>query len=149
MIHFKKMLRRSFKFQALVYYLAFAMALITVLPGKGEASMVPTRKSVEADVTSQQFDRAGDMILVLKVLDSPNGKKALAQVGVTRSEMETYLGKLTDAQLNLVANKIRAQIPAGGSAEGVFWGLMAVLLILFIVFLILDITGVYKLPFRR
>lgn len=144
MIHFKKMLKKNLKLRALVYYLAFAMTLISVLPRIASASAVPTRKAVEG-----QSNRQADLELITKAFNSENGQTALKQVGITNEQFHSYLGQLSDAQLKQVADMLRAQIPAGGDAESVVWALILLILVLFLIFLLLDITGVYKLPHRR
>ncbi len=148
MIGFKRMLKKSIRFKVLVYYLAFAMALLTGLPGSSSASTVPTAKSLAAD-SQVKYDRDADMALIVAALQTENGQTALKQADLTMEEFQGYLGQLNDAQLNLVAEKIRAEMPAGGHAEGLFWAVITVLVLLFIIFLVLDLTGVYKLPFRR
>jgi hypothetical protein len=144
MIHFKRMLKENLKLRALVYYLAFAMTLISVLPRIASASAVPTRKAVEG-----QSNRQADLELITKAFNSENGQTALKQVGITNEQFHSYLGQLSDAQLKQVADMLRAQIPAGGDAESVVWALILLILVLFLIFLLLDITGVYKLPHRR
>lgn len=144
MIHFKRMLKKNLKLRALVYYLAFAMTLISVLPRIASASAVPTRKAVEG-----QNNRQADLELITKAFNSENGQTALKQVGITNEQFHSYLGQLSDAQLKQVADMLRAQIPAGGDAESVVWALILLILVLFLIFLLLDITGVYKLPHRR
>lgn len=146
MILFKKMLKKNFRLKALVYYLVFAMAVISVLPRISSAG-VPTRKTVEGQTSTS--NRQADLELITKAFGSENGQIALKQIGITNEQFHFYLGQLSDAQLKQVADMLRAQIPAGGDAESVVWALILLVLLLFLIFLLLDITGVYKLPHRR
>ena len=145
MIYFKRMLRRSFKFHLLVYYLAFAMALISSVPRVGQAGTVPTDKSAQTG----QFDRATNMAQILQAYNTQNGQLALKRAGMSADQFQAYLNRLNDSQLNLVAGKLRASAIPGGDGEGIFWALISLLIILFIIFLILDLTGIYKFPLRR
>lgn len=147
MVYFKRMLRKSLKLKALVYYLVFAMTVISVLPRVASAGVVPTRKAVEGQ--SETSNRQADLELITKAFNSENGRIALKQAGITTEQLHSYLGQLSDAQLKQVADMLRAQIPAGGDAESVVWALILLILLLFLIFLLLDITGVYKLPHRR
>lgn len=144
MIHFKRKLKKNLKLRVLLYYLAFAMTVISVLPRIASASAVPTRKAMEG-----QSNRQADLELITKAFNSENGQTALNRVGITNEQFNSYLGQLSDAQLKQVADMLRAQIPAGGDAESVVWALILLILVLFLIFLLLDITGVYKLPHRR
>lgn len=145
MIGFKKTLRKSLKMRVLVYYLVLAIAVITGIPGPTSASVVPTDKSLEINV-SDRFDREADMALIQIAFATENGQRALSYVGITTETFDGYLTKLSDAQINLLAGKLRAEMPAGGKVHGM---ILTLLLITILVFIILDVTEVYKLPFRR
>lgn len=137
------------RFKVLAVYLVLALTLITVAPRQADATTIPTRASVEAAAVPGDFDRKAEIGLIMTVLKTENGQATMRDVGVTAEQMEIYLNKLSDAQLNAVSSKVKAQLPPGGDVGGIVWGVITVLVILILVFIFLDITGLYKLPFRR
>jgi len=133
-----QLFRSSLRMKAVVFYLVFAMATITVLPRIGMTGTISTQKSVEA-TAAPTYDRAADIALIMGALNSDNGKIAMARVGVTAQQMEINIGKLSNAQLSVVSEKLRAALPAGGD-EVVYVGGGLLLLIIVVVVLILILS---------
>jgi len=135
-----KLFGSSLRMKALVFYLAFAMASITCIPSMGTAGTVPTQNTVNA-TAAQSYDREADMALIRAALGSQAGKIAMTRVGVTQQKMETNLSNLSDAQLRLVSEKLRASLPAGGDVEIVIWGVGGLVLVIIVVVVIILILS--------
>ena len=140
MIKFKRLFKSSLRMKALTFYLAFVLAVIASIPSIGSAGTIPTQKSKDAKA-SPVYDREADTALIVGALSSDNGRIAMAKVGVTMQEMQVYVGNLNDAQLRLVAEKLRAEMPAGG--DGLIWGLVGLAVL---VLVIIVIWKIYKKP---
>jgi len=130
-----KMIRTSLKMKAIAVYLAVAMASITGVPNISSAGTVPTHKSAEASTPA--YDRQADLALIRGALNSESGRIAMAKVGTTALEMETNIAKLSDAQLNIAAEKIRANLPAGGDSGVVIWGVGGVVIVVIVIIVII------------
>ena len=129
MIFFKKFcFNRVF-----VCYLTVAFSVLSFV-SSAPAMFIPS--PYEGSGTSH---RETDLQKIQKLLESKLVRHKLSQFGLTAEEVEARLHQLDDEQLHQVASQIDA-LEAGGDST-VAW-VVALVLVLVIVFLILELTGV-------
>ena len=129
MIFFKKF----FFNRVFVCYLTVAFSVLSFV-SSAPAMFIPS--PYEGSGTSH---RATDLQKIQKLLESKLVRHKLSQFGLTAEEVEARLHQLDDEQLHQVASQIDA-LEAGGDAT-VAW-VVALVLVLVIVFLVLELTGV-------
>ena len=88
------------------------------------AAMVTT----DGMVSSEQ--RAATERKVMRLMNHEAAAKVLAKNGVTPGDVEKRLGRLSDRELNQLAQKAE-QMPAGGSVVGVILAVILILVLLF------------------
>lgn len=113
--------------RSVIYVLCFAV-LNLGSPMMANAAMIGTLQAVESG------SRAQDLATVNASLAREDVRQQFVALGVDPGQVESRIAALTDAELARLAGKM-ADMPAGGDA-------LAVIGIVFIVLLILELTGV-------
>lgn len=114
------------KRKAAAVILSLAMAVAALPPGTADAMMAP----VDAPATDVQADRARDLQTVRQTLESRIIRQRLNDMGLSRTEVERRLSRLSDEQVHQVALSIERQNPAGDTG-GIL--LVAAAVVLFVV----------------
>ncbi len=99
------------------------------LQATASATMIGTEQLVAADA------RAGHLAGIDRALSQADVQARLVELGVSPADALSRAAALSDAELARVAGEIQ-NLPAGGD------GLLAVIGIVFVVLLILELTGV-------
>lgn len=113
--------------RSVIYVLCFAI-LNLGSPLMANAAMIGTLQAVESS------SRAQDLATVNASLAREDVRQQFAALGVAPAQIESRIAALTDAELSRLAGQM-SEMPAGGDA-------LAVIGIVFIVLLILELTGV-------
>ena len=113
--------------RSVVYVLCFAV-LNLGSPMMANAAMIGTLQAVESST------RAQDLATVNAALAQDQVRQQFAALGVDPAQIESRVAALTDSELRSLAGQMSG-MPAGGDA-------LAVIGIVFIVLLILELTGV-------
>lgn len=113
--------------RSVIYVLCFAV-LNLGSPMMANAAMIGTLQAVESG------SRAQDLATVNASLAREDVRQQFVALGVDPAQVELRIAALTDAELTRLAGQM-ADMPAGGDA-------LAVIGIVFIVLLILELTGV-------
>jgi hypothetical protein len=113
--------------RSVIYVLCFAV-LNLGSPMVANAAMIGTLQAVESG------SRAQDLATVNASLSREDVRQQFVALGVDPAQVESRIAALTDAELARLAGQM-ADMPAGGDA-------LAVIGIVFIVLLILELTGV-------
>jgi hypothetical protein len=111
-----------------VVYVVCLALLNLATPLVARAELVGTLQAVEAGT------RAQDLATVNTALAKQEVRDRLAALGVDPADVDARVARLTDSELRTLADRMD-QMPAGGDA-------LAVIGIVFIVLLILELTGV-------
>src|SRR4051812_34167109 len=114
--------------------LAITMGSLSVGVPRLEAMAVP---AAVATGQTAGFNRAADMQSVQSALENRLVRQRLADMGLSESEINTRLGRLSDQQLHQVSMQIEKQNPAGDDA-GTVWTIAAVLLLVLILLKLID-----------
>lgn len=113
--------------RSVIYVLCFAV-LNLGSPMMANAAMIGTLQAVESG------NRAQDLATVNASLAREDVRQQFVALGVEPAQVEARIAALTDAELGKLAAQM-SDMPAGGDA-------LAVIGIVFIVLLILELTGV-------
>lgn len=113
--------------RSVVYVLCFAI-LNLGSPVMANAAMIGTLQAVESST------RAQDLATVNAALAQDQVRQQFAALGVDPAQIDSRVAALTDSELRSLAGRM-SDMPAGGDA-------LAVIGIVFIVLLILELTGV-------
>ena len=113
--------------RSVIYVLCFAV-LNLGSPMMANAAMIGTLQAVESG------NRAQDLATVNASLAREDVRQQFVALGVEPAQVEARIAALTDAELGRLAAQM-SDMPAGGDA-------LAVIGIVFIVLLILELTGV-------
>jgi uncharacterized protein YpuA (DUF1002 family) len=113
--------------RSVVYVLCFAV-LNLGSPMMANAAMIGTLQAVESST------RAQDLATVNAALAQDQVRQQFAALGVDPAQIDSRVAALTDSELRSLAGQMSG-MPAGGDA-------LAVIGIVFIVLLILELTGV-------
>ena len=113
--------------RSVVYVLCFAV-LNLGSPLMANAAMIGTLQAVESST------RAQDLATVNAALAQDQVRQQFAALGVDPAQIDSRVAALTDSELRSLAGQMSG-MPAGGDA-------LAVIGIVFIVLLILELTGV-------
>ncbi len=113
--------------RSVIYVLCFAV-LNLGSPMMASAAMIGTLQAVESG------SRAQDLATVNASLAREDVRQQFVALGVEPAQVEARIAALTDAELSKLAVQM-SDMPAGGDA-------LAVIGIVFIVLLILELTGV-------
>jgi hypothetical protein len=116
----------------LTWHLVFLMGFIALAP-RVEASFVPS------ETTPGAFRNRGDDIEKLRVfLESKAVKERLLDLGFTAREAEAKLAALSERQIHDLATRAES-LKVGGQAEGLFIGILIILLLIGVVLPLLGI----------
>lgn len=113
--------------RSVIYVLCFAI-LNLGSPLMANAAMIGTLQAVESS------SRAQDLATVNAALAREDVRQQFVSLGVAPAQIESRIAALTDAELGRLAGQM-SEMPAGGDA-------LAVIGIVFVVLLILELTGV-------
>lgn len=113
--------------RSVIYLLCFGI-LNLGSPLMANAAMIGTLQAVESG------NRAQDLATINASLARDDVRQQFAALGVDPAQVESRVAALTDSELSRLAGQM-SDMPAGGDA-------LAVIGIVFIVLLILELTGV-------
>jgi hypothetical protein len=113
--------------RSVIYVLCFAV-LNLGSPMMANAAMIGTLQAIESST------RAQDLATVNGALAQDEVRQQFAALGVDPAQIDSRVAALTDSELRSLAGQM-SDMPAGGDA-------LAVIGIVFIVLLILELTGV-------
>jgi len=128
-------MRMPFK-RSVSWFLVFALFAIGLAPGV-EASFSPSEMMELSKTELSKIDRARDMALIQKVLETKVIRDRLQKLGFTEDEMEARLAKMSDARIHQFANKLDELRVGGDGLEFV----IAVLIIAILIVILLQMTG--------
>lgn len=123
-------LRKALFSRTLVWYLAIAMLLISSVPRKSDAGLIPSRTAVEGS-------RQDDIAKVRTALETKVVSQRLADLGFNSEEVKMKIASFSDADLHQLAGHID-QLQGGGDGLG---AVIALLVIVLLVVLILQVSG--------
>jgi len=83
--------------------------------------------------SAPQFDRSQDIKTIQATLESKILRQKLHALGLSDTEVQARLSKMSDAEVHQMASQIRSVHPAGDVLVGV---LVIVLLVILIIFLV-------------
>jgi hypothetical protein len=113
-----------------LFVCALCLALLNLAtPQVAQAALIGTLQAVEASGT-----RAHDLEVVGSTLAREQVRSQMQALGVDPSAVDARIARLTDSELRSLADRME-QMPAGGDA-------LAVIGIVFLVLIILELTGV-------
>ena len=114
------------------WYLVIAMFIIAVAP-KAEAGFAPSEM-----IALGQTDRTGDLDKIQNVLEAKAVRERLAQLGLTRDEIQQRIAQLSDQQIHQIALQLDDLKVGKGDVLGV---VVALLVIAILVVILLNLTG--------
>lgn len=114
----------------LVGVLSLSLMGTGILPAVSYAGIIGTQSMIEMEQTGT--DRAR----IESFVEQKNVRDQMLSLGVDPAEVKERLAALTDAELSILNQNIE-NLPAGGDGSGVF----VVIGIVFLVLLILELTG--------
>jgi len=118
----------TFYAKPLALYLAAALLILSGLAGPAEAMLLP----------AQQYpERAADLALVQKTLESKLIQQRLLDYGLTPEETAARLSALPDEQLHQLAANLDA-VQAGGDAVGTLFALVVIAALVVLIIFILQ-----------
>jgi len=120
---------RLFARRFIVCLLSVSLMGTGILPAVSVAGIIGTQSMIEMEQTDT--DRAR----VESFIEQENVRDQMVNLGVDPAEVKERLAALTDAELSMLNQNID-NLPAGGSS------LLVVIGIVFVVLLVLEVTGV-------
>jgi len=114
------------------WYLVIAMFIIAIAP-KAEAGFAPSEI-----LAPGQTDRTGDLEKIQQVLEGKAVSERLAQLGLTRDEIQSRMSQLSDRQIHQIALQLDDLKVGKSDALGV---VVAVLVIAILIVILLKLTG--------
>ena len=120
---------------AVVLYLSaslIAIGVVSALPSEGWAWFVPSQAPIPS------IDRMADLARLKTILEQRVVAQRLADFGFTKSEIDSRLTQLSDAQVHQTVQQIESIQPGGDSGLGV---IIALLVIAILVVILLQLTG--------
>lgn len=114
------------------WYLVIAMFIIAIAP-KAEAGFAPSEI-----LALGQTDRTGDLEKIQQVLEGKAVSERLAQLGLTRDEIQSRMSQLSDRQIHQIALQLDDLKVGKSDALGV---VVAVLVIAILIVILLKLTG--------
>ncbi|MFQ5735994.1 MAG: PA2779 family protein [Thermodesulfobacteriota bacterium] len=121
-------------FRQVALVVVFSMLIIGSIPAKSMAYVVgadPVTKAVTG------VSRAQDMAKLQRVLESKLVSERLRTVGLTATEVETRVEKLSDSELHQFASRLDNLYP-GGEAFGVLIGLLVIVILVMVILKLAD-----------
>lgn len=122
-------------FRQIAIVVAFTMLLIGSIPTKSMAYVIGAEPAVQS-TASASATRAESMAKLQRVLESKLVSEKLQTVGLTPSEVESRMEKLSDSELHQFASQLDTLYP-GGEAFAV---IIAILVIVVLVMVILKLA---------
>ncbi len=114
-----------------------AKVLIVIMFLFGIAPRIEAGYSPSELITSEETDRAADIVRIQKMLETKIVKERLEKLGFTENEIRTRLDKLNDQELHQLATQIDT-LKTGGDGLGL---VIALLVIAILVIVLLKLTG--------
>ena len=130
-----KHMLRAFYTRPLVIYLVLALVAISTASGPAEAMLLPAAS--DAAPGALAYDRAADLAMVQKTLESKELRQKLMDYGLTLEETEARLAGLSDEQLHRLAANMDS-VQAGGDALGFLLGLVLIALLVVLIIYLLE-----------
>lgn len=122
-------------FRQIAIVVAFTMLIIGSIPAKSMGYMIGAEPALQ-QVTGAASTRAESMAKLQRVLESKLVSEKLQTVGLTPSEVETRVEKLSDSELHQFAAQLDTLYPGGDG----FSVIIALLVIIILVMIILKIN---------
>jgi len=123
-------------FRQIAIVVAFTMLIIGSIPAKSMGYMIGAEPALQA-VAGSSAARAESMAKLQRVLESKLVSEKLQTVGLTPSEVETRVERLSDQELHQFASQLDTLYPGG---DGGFSIIIALLVIVILVMIILKIN---------
>jgi Family of unknown function (DUF6627) len=114
------------------WYLLIAMFIIAIAPN-AEAGFAPSEI-----IALAQTDRTGDLEKIQQALEVKAVSERLAQLGLTRDEIQNRMSQLSDRQIHQIALQLDDLKVGKGDVLGV---VVALLVIAILVVILLNLTG--------
>ena len=131
-----KHMLRAFYARPLVIYLVLALLAISTAAGPAEAMLLPV--SPDTAPGAQAYDRAADLAMVQKTLESKELRQKLLDYGLTPEEIEVRIASLSDEQLHQLSTNLDAVQAGGDSVLGVLLGLAIIALLVVLIIYLLE-----------
>lgn len=123
-------------FRQIAIVVAFTMLIIGSIPAKSMGYMIGAEPVLQ-EVAGASATRAESMAKLQRVLESKLVSEKLQTVGLTPSEVETRVERLSDSDLHQFAAQLDTLYPGG---DGGFSVIIALLVIVILVMIILKIN---------
>ncbi len=131
-------IRKSFYVKPLVLYLIIALLVISSLAGPAEAMYVSPAPNHEASgQTAGSLERAADLVRIQAAIESRIVRQKLIDYGLSPADALTRVDKLSNEQLHVFATHTDS-IQAGSDGLDLFFGLVAVALLVVVLVLLLQ-----------
>ena len=130
-----KHMLKAFYTRPLVIYLVLALVAISTAAGPAEAMLLPA--SPDAATGAPAYDRAADLAMVQKTLESKELRQKLMDYGLTPEETEARIASLSDDQLHRLAANLDS-VQAGGDALSFLLGLVLIALLVVLIIYLLE-----------
>jgi hypothetical protein len=131
-----KHMLRAFYTRPLVIYLVLALVAISTAAGPAEAMLLPV--SSDAASGAPAYDRAADLAMVQKTLESKELRQKLLDYGLTPEETEARIAALSDEQLHQLSANLDSVQAGGDSVLGVLLGLVIIALLVVLIIYLLE-----------
>ena len=118
-----------FKMKSICLTLVLSVTCLATLQPRAEAMLVPA----SAITINAQTDRPADLQTIQKTLESKILREKLHALGLSDTEIQARLSRLSDSEVHQLASQIKGVNPAGGILIGL---LIAVVLVLLIIYLL-------------
>ena len=114
------------------WYLVMAMFILSIVP-KAEAGFAPSEI-----IALTQTDRAGDLERIQQVLENKAVSQRLAQLGLSRDEIQNRMAQLSDHQIHQIALQLDDLKVGKSDAIGL---IVALLVIAILIVILINLTG--------
>jgi hypothetical protein len=114
------------------WYLVVALFIIAIAP-RAEAGFAPSEI-----IVLEQTDRAGDLGKIQQVLEAKAVSERLAQLGLTKGEIQNRMSQLSDRQIHQIALQLDDLKVGKGDVLGL---VVALLVIAILIVILLNLTG--------
>jgi hypothetical protein len=131
-----KHMLKAFYTRPLVIYLVLALVAISTAAGPAEAMLLPG--SPNAAQSDPAYDRAADISVVQKTLESKEIRQKLLDYGLTPEETEARIASLSDDQLHRLAVNLDSVQAGGDSVLGLLLGLVIIALLVVLIIYLLE-----------
>jgi hypothetical protein len=128
-----KQMLNAFYSRPLALYLAAALFVLSCAAGPAEAMLLPAPHATGVS----QADRASDLAMVQRTLESKALQQRLLDYGLTPEEAMVRINALSDEQLHQLAANIDS-VQAGGDALGFLFGVALIALLVVLIIYLLE-----------